>query len=96
MTVLFAGVGLLLYKDLHAQGEALLSEPVLTVQTTRVMPAHRDSNAAEPPHFIQQTLNILHRPWPRVLLLIATIEGAAGFGMMAICASHLHDKLGHP
>ena len=48
MTVLFAGVGLLLYKDLHAQGEALLSEPVLTLQAARITLTDRDSNAAEP------------------------------------------------
>ena len=94
MAVLFAAVGLLLYKDLHAQGDALSSKPVLTVQTTSMAPANPNSNAPEPTHFIRQTLNILHRSWPRILLLIATVEGAAGFGVMAIWASHLHDKLG--
>ncbi len=91
ITVLFACVGLLLYKDLHAQGKELLSEPVLTAHTAQ---PDIGPDAAEATHFIRQALNIVNRPWPRVILLIATIEGAAGFGVLAIWASHLHDKLG--
>ena len=94
MTVLFAIVGLLLYKDLHAQGKELLSEPVLAAQRTHRAQRRMGPDGAEATHFVGQALNILNRPWPRVLLLIATIEGAAGFGVMAIWASHLHDKLG--
>ncbi len=91
ITVLFACVGLLLYKDLHAQGKELLSEPVLAAHTAQ---PDIGPDAAEASHFIRQALNIVNRPWPRVILLIATIEGAAGFGVLAIWASHLHSKLG--
>ncbi len=97
ITVLFATVGLLLYKDLHAQGKELLSESVLTAHTAHMAQPNIGpdaENAAEATHFIKQALNILNRPWPRVLLLIAVIEGAAGFGVLAIWASHLHHKLG--
>ena len=94
ISVLFATVGLLLYKDLHAQGKVLLSEPVLAAHRAHMAQSGIGPDAAEATHFVRQALNILNRPWPRVLLLIATIEGAAGFGVMAIWASHLHEKLG--
>ena len=93
ISVLFATVGLLLYKDLHAQGKVLLSEAVLAAHRAHMAQPGIGPDAAEATHFVRQALNILNRPWPRVLLLIATIEGAAGFGVMAIWASHLHDKL---
>ena len=92
IAVLFAAVGLLLYKDLHRQGKELLSEPVLAAHTAEQTDIN--ANAAESTHFVRQALNILNRPWPRILLLIAMIEGAAAFGVLAIWASHLHDKLG--
>ena len=92
IAVLFAIVGLLLYKDLHRQGKELLSEPVLAAHTAEQNDI--SANAPEAPHFIRQALNILNSPWPRTILLIATIEGAAAFGALAIWASHLHDKLG--
>jgi YNFM family putative membrane transporter len=92
IAVLFATVGLLLYKDLHAQGKELLSEPVLAAHTAEQTDMGPD--AAESTHFIRQALNIVNRPWSRIILLIAMIEGAAGFGVLAIWASHLHDKLG--
>jgi len=91
ITVLFASVGLLLYKDLHAQGKELLSEPILAAHTAQ---PDMGPDAAAATHFIRQALNIVNRPWPRVILLIATIEGAAGFGVLAIWASHMHSKLG--
>ncbi len=95
VAVLFATVGLLLYKDLHAQGKELLSEPVLAAHISNTEGQNdMGVNAAEAPHFIRQALNIVNRPWSRVILLLATIEGAAGFGVLAIWATHLHDKLG--
>ena len=94
ISVLFATVGLLLYKDLHAQGKLLLSEAVLAAHRAHTAQPSIGPDAAEATHFVRQALNILNRPWPRVLLSIATIEGAAGFGVMAIWASHLHEKLG--
>ena len=91
IAVLFGTVGLLLYKDLHRQGKELLSEPVLAAHTPEL---DIGTDGAEAPHFTRQALNILNNPWPRILLLIAMIEGAAAFGVLAIWASHLHDKLG--
>jgi MFS transporter, YNFM family, putative membrane transport protein len=35
-------------------------------------------------------LSILAQPWPRTILVVGVIEGAAGFGVLAIWASHLH------
>ena len=93
IAVLFAVVGLLLYKDLHRQGKELLSEPVLAAQNEHMAESDISPDGAEPTHFVRQALDILNRSWPRVLLSIAVIEGAAGFGVLAIWASHLHDKL---
>ena len=92
IAVLFATVGLLLYIDLHRQGKELLSVTVLAAH--RAVQNDMVADAAESTHFIRQALNILNRPWARIILLIATIEGAAGFGVLAIWASHLHDRLG--
>jgi hypothetical protein len=33
---------------------------------------------------------MLAQPWPRTILLVGVVEGAAGFGALAIWASHLH------
>ena len=44
--------------------------------------------------FARQALQIVRGRWSRVVLIIAFVEGAAGFGMMAIWASHLHHELG--
>ena len=90
ITLLFLTVGLLLYKDLRRQGKSLLlipdsAEPALASTLS--------SRAAASPHFVKQALNIVNRPWSSVILLVATIEGAAGFGVLAMWATHLHDKL---
>ena len=90
MTVLFLGVGLLLYKDLRGQGKSLLQIPVLPEPALQT-PVGRVSAPA--PYFVRQALNIVNRPWSRVILFIATMEGATGFGVLAVWASHLHDKL---
>lgn len=44
--------------------------------------------------FGAQTWAMLSNPWPAQVLLTACIEGAAGFGVLAIVASHLHHALG--
>jgi predicted MFS family arabinose efflux permease len=44
--------------------------------------------------FVAQALAIITGPWSRVVLLVAFLEGAAGFGVLAIWASHLHQVLG--
>ena len=89
VTVLFLAVGLLLYKDLRRQGKSLLLKP-------ESLAPPRTALGAVPttaPHFAKHVLNIINRPWSRIILLIAALEGAAGFGVLAIWASHLHDQL---
>ena len=50
--------------------------------------------AGERPGFARQAVLILTGPWSRVVLAVALIEGAAGFGVLAIWASHLNQTLG--
>ncbi|MEO8391009.1 MFS transporter [Polaromonas sp.] len=79
MVVLFGVVGSLLYQD-HRRQQA---EPVVVPDTPVVRP-----------HFVKQALLIVAAPWPRTVLLMAVVEGAAGFGVLAMWASHLHQSLG--
>lgn len=79
MTLLFGVVGLLLLADLRRQ-----RAPVATQNT---QPLVR-------PGFVAQALIIVTGRWSRVVLGVAFVEGAAGFGVMAIWASHLHHVLG--
>ena len=81
MTVLFAAVGTLLYADLRRQGLSLLPPPI------HQQPGDRVS-------FGRQMVAILSGSWARTVLLLAAVEGAVGFGVLAIWASHLHNKLG--
>jgi len=83
MTVLFGGVGLLLWRDARRQraqaGDAgATHNPVPEVR----------------PGFVQQALQIVTGRWSRIVLIVALIEGASGFGVLAIWASHLHHELG--
>ncbi len=83
MTVLFGVVGLLLWRDgLRQRREAahLGHNPVPEVR----------------PGFVQQALQIVTGRWSRVVLAVALVEGASGFGVLAIWASHLHHELGLP
>ncbi len=80
MTLLFGGVGLLLLSDLRQQSMNPSS------------PVHPEPGAR--PGFVTQTLSIIIGPWSRIVLLVAFVEGAAGFGVLAIWASHLHQALG--
>lgn len=79
-TVLFGAVGALLYANLRRQ---------------QSMPRAAQA-AGEPvlrPGFIAQALLIITGPWSRVVLAVAFVEGAVGFGVLAIWASHLHGAL---
>ena len=80
MTGLFGVVGLLLWRDAQRQrGEAPAThKPVPDVR----------------PGFVRQALQIVTGRWSRVVLIVALIEGASGFGVLAIWASHLHQELG--
>ncbi|WP_096671182.1 MFS transporter [Polaromonas sp. AET17H-212] len=86
LTLLFGVVGLLLWGDWRRQ------------QAAPAEPAEPALAAAPPqgarPGFVKQALLIITGPWSRVVLLMALVEGAAGFGVLAIWASHLHRSLG--
>lgn len=80
MTLLFGVVGGLLWVDWRRQ----LAAPVVEHSTQPVVR----------PGFVAQALIIVTGGWSRIVLLVAFTEGAAGFGVMAIWASHLHRELG--
>jgi MFS transporter, YNFM family, putative membrane transport protein len=79
LTLLFAVVGTLLWGEWRRQ--AMLVPPVGAQPVLR-------------PGFVKQALMILTGGWSRIVLLVALIEGAVGFGVMAIWPSHLHHELG--
>jgi predicted MFS family arabinose efflux permease len=81
MTVLFGVVGLLLWRDARRQRGA-------------AAPAAQALPPEERPGFVRQALQIITGRWSRVVLIVALIEGASGFGVLAIWASHLHRELG--
>ncbi len=80
MTLLFGVVGSLLFANWRRQRAA---PEVATI-----------SEAAVRPGFAAQALIILTGRWSRIVLFVAFVEGAAGFGVLAIWASHLHRALG--
>ncbi len=86
MTMLFGVVGLLMYLDLRRQQAVPRAAPG--------NPAGLASPPAERPGFVRQALIIITGPWSRIILLMALVEGAAGFGVLAMWASHLHRSLG--
>ena len=60
-------------------------------QLKHIPPAvHATQNAG----FFKQLVIVGQDPWARTFLLIALIEGASMFGLLAITASHLHQQLG--
>ena len=81
MTVLFGVVGSLMYLDLRRQG----ANPAKAGVHSQPVARHG---------FVKQALLIVTGPWSRIILLMALVEGAAGFGVLAIWASHLHRSLG--
>ena len=80
MTLLFGVVGSLLYVDRRRQQAA-------HIPVTSTEPIVR-------PGFVAQALIIITGPWSRIVLGVAFVEGAAGFGVLAIWASHLHRAQG--
>jgi predicted MFS family arabinose efflux permease len=80
MTLLFGVVGVLLLRDWRLQ----LAAPVVL---------HSDQPVVRP-GFVAQAWIIITGGWSRIVLLVAFLEGAVGFGAMAIWPSHLHSELG--
>jgi len=83
MAVLFLVVGSLLFVNWRSQ-QALAA----------TAPAPAMDDPVTRPGFVAQALTIVTGPWSRVVLTVAFIEGATGFGVLAVWASHLHDALG--
>ena len=79
MTLLFGVVGALLVADWRRQRVARVQQP---------------EALEERPGFVSQALTIITGRWTRIVLITAFIEGAAGFGVLAIWASHLNQQLG--
>jgi predicted MFS family arabinose efflux permease len=75
MTVLFLTVGWLLQRNWQAQ------------QRSGAPTAVADANA---PGMVDQTLALMRSSWVRKMIALAVLQGAGGFGMLAIVASHLH------
>jgi YNFM family putative membrane transporter len=70
--------------DLRRQQAARVNLPAMAVPNAQ----------GERPGFVRQALLIITGPWSRVVLLMAFVEGAAGFGVLAMWASHLHRSQG--
>ena len=83
LTLLFGVVGVLLWGDWRRQQAAPAAPAVAAAAVQGARPG-----------FVKQALLIVTGPWSRVVLLMALVEGAAGFGVLAIWASHLHRSLG--
>jgi predicted MFS family arabinose efflux permease len=79
-TLLFGVVGVLLWRDAQRQRGAA--------------PGSHNPAPEVRPDFVWQALQIVTGRWSRIVLIVALIEGAAGFGVLAIWASHLHHELG--
>jgi YNFM family putative membrane transporter len=75
MALLFGSVGLLLLRDWRRQ---------------QAVPAASANHPLARPAFGTQARTILSDPWSRRVLLTGLVEGAVGFGVLAIWASHLH------
>ena len=74
----------------------LLSMIFLVMKGRRQAEAQPVARSASAPGLVAQTLLIVIGPWSRIVLLVALLEGAAGFGVLAIWPSHLHHALGLP
>jgi MFS transporter, YNFM family, putative membrane transport protein len=81
MTVLFGVVGVMLEVDRRTQKKTQ-------------QPAALHEEILSRPGFVKQALIIITGEWSRVVLIVAFVEGAVGFGFLAIWASHLHRVLG--
>jgi len=80
MALVFGSVGTLLYFNWQKQ-----PPPYAGTGTGGGNTAHPAKVS-----FVRQALSMMTDPWPRTVLLVAVVEGAAGFGALAIWASHLH------
>ena len=82
LTVLFGVVGTLMWLDLRRQQRTAVAPPAATA-----------TESTPKIGFVRQATDILTGPWSRMVLMMAAVEGAVGFGVLAIWASHLHTSL---
>lgn len=80
MMALFLVVGVMLWRDGHQHRHA------------RVGPVATPEGGAG--GHARKVWGIVTGRWSRVVLLVAVLEGASGFGVLAIWASHLHQAQG--
>ncbi|MES2980389.1 MAG: MFS transporter [Pseudomonadota bacterium] len=81
LALLFGVVGSLLFVDWRRQA----------ARQQEGAPSHGTANGQG---FIRRAIAIATGPWSRQILILAVIEGASSFGVLAIWASHLHNTLG--
>ena len=86
LALLFSVVAWLLLADWRRQKQVM-------AQTRTHDEAPPSATAPKRPSFFAQTLPIITGPWSRVVILIAFAEGAAGFGVLAMWATHLHREM---
>lgn len=84
MALLFGVVGVLLLVDERRQRAAMQA----------MAPDPLEAPATARPSFFAQTWPIITGRWSRLVLLTAFMEGAAGFGVLAMWAAHLQRSLG--
>ena len=92
IAVLSTAVGTFLLSDLRRQRVALMAVRTATPpdksQSLQARPRVERAN------FVRQAYTIITGSWSRVVLAMAVVEGAMSFGVLAIWASHLHERLG--
>lgn len=96
MAGVFFAVAAALWRDLRRQATADPAPPagVHLAAPLAQAAAHPSAPATAAPGFASQTQRILSRTWPRWILGVAVLEGVLGFGVLALWASHLHERLG--
>ena len=85
MAVLFTVVGALLWVNWRGQ--------LAAARLAAASNAQAADGLFKRPGFVDQALAIITGRWSRVVLTVAFIEGATGFGVLAVWASHLHNAL---
>ena len=92
MAVLSTAVGTFLLSDLRRQRAALMA--LRTAMPPDLSQSLQARPLVERANFIRQAYIIITGSWSRIVLAMAVVEGATSFGVLAIWASHLHDRLG--
>jgi predicted MFS family arabinose efflux permease len=79
----------------YALGALFVATAACLVWELRRNPATRPARRAGPTQgFFAGARRVLARPWPRVVLACAFVEGLTVYGPFAFVASYLHDRFG--